>query len=249
MNRSPQCKCGQIIKGHVISKSAAERGMKMFIIVLLCAALLAGCGADEVTLCPDDSPPGEDCVKLHQLLSHTKSNTTFKFLPASFKLESDTVISIANVSNISFIASGRAEVTCGKTFGLFFQNVSGLIVRNVTFVNCGALWNYRKDPWHGTCGVGLSKCAEITLDGLEFISGLNYGVCASNIYGHFTISNSVFGNYTYGCGFYYQQFEPTLDKFSSIHGQPIVTQVSNILTPLILLPPLLTSQYILCLCH
>ena len=90
-------------------------------------------------------------------------------------------------------------------------------------MNCGALWNYRKDPWHGTCGVGLSKCAEITLDGLEFISGLNYGVCASNIYGHFTISNSVFGNYTYGCGFYYQQFEPTLDKFSSIHGQPIVT--------------------------
>ena len=77
-------------------------------------------GADEVTLCPDDSPPGEDCVKLHQLLSHTKSNTTFKFLPASFKLESDTVINIANVSNISFIASGRAEVTCGKTFGLFF---------------------------------------------------------------------------------------------------------------------------------
>jgi predicted outer membrane repeat protein len=199
--------------------------MKMCI-VLFCAVLLVGCGADEVTVCPDDSPPGEDCVKLHQLLSKaglTTSNTTFKFLPANFKLESDAVISIANVSNISFVASGRAEVTCGKKSGLFFHNVSKLVVKNITFVNCGALWNYRKDSWLGTCGVGLSKCAEVTLDGLEFLSGRNYGVCASNIYGHLTISNSVFGNYTYGCGFYYQQFEPTLDRFSSLHGQPIVT--------------------------
>ena len=117
--------------------------MKRF--VLLCAVLLVGCGADEVTVCPNDSPPGQECVRLHQLpskASHAKSNTIFKFLPATFRLESDAVINISNVSNISFTASGRAEISCGsKKLALFFQHVLGLTVSNMTFLDCGALWN------------------------------------------------------------------------------------------------------------
>ena len=45
VHRLPQCHTSQL------QLYSTERGMKMFI-VLLCAALLAGCAADEVTLCP-----------------------------------------------------------------------------------------------------------------------------------------------------------------------------------------------------
>ena len=57
------------------------------------------------------------------------------------------------------------------------------------------------------------------LDNLEFLSG------ASNIHGHFTIANSVFANYTHGCGFCYQHSD---DKFSSAHEYYNIT-LSNLI--------------------
>ena len=92
----------------------------------------------QVTVCPEDySPPG-DCVTLEQLMSGNliKSDTTFKFEPAAFKMKQGIVIRFEHVSNIIIEPAGayRVDITCAENnSGFIFNNVSGLVVQNMTF--------------------------------------------------------------------------------------------------------------------
>ena len=193
------------------------------ILVFLCPARA---GNHLVTVCPDDFSHRDDCVPLHQLLSNSsliKSNTTIKFVNATFKLKSDAIISIANVSNIILDTAGthRANVSCiGNNSGLLFHNVSGLTVQNMNFVDCGANQNL------GTqFALALTETANIVLDNVTFKRGKGCGVFAANIYGNLFISNVLF-TYIQGTGFCLQYSWISFPLYPSIYGQPNIT-ISN----------------------
>ena len=147
-----------------------------------------------VTVCPEDYSPRDDCsVTLDQLMSGNliKSNTTFKFKPATFKMKPDNVIRFENVSNITLESAGayKVHITCvGNNSGFIFNNVSGLVVQNMMFASCMANATL--------CGAfNISLCVKessnIMLRNLTFRDGIG-GTLAMNVYGNFTIEDSLF---------------------------------------------------------
>ena len=140
----------------------------------------------QVTVCPEDYSPRDDCVTLDQLMSgnFNKSHTTFKFQPAAFELSS--VIRFKKVSNITFESAG-ADITCvGNNTGFMFINVSGLTIQNMTFSRCTA-YNYLVNS-----SLVVLKSSDIVLRNVTFRHGLGDGIAARNVSGHFTIMNSLF---------------------------------------------------------
>ena len=95
----------------------------------------------QVTVCPEDYSPRDDCVTLDQLMSgnFNKSHTTFKFKPATFEMKPDSVIRFDSVSNITLEPAGayKVDITCvGNNTGFIFYNVSGLTMQNMMFSGC-----------------------------------------------------------------------------------------------------------------
>ena len=146
----------------------------------------------QVTVCPEDYSPRDDCVTLDQLMVNNlvASNMTLKFKPAVFELKADSVIRYESVSNITLDSAGayKVNITCvGGNSGFTFTNVSGLTVQNMMFTGCMA--NIPTYEANGT--IFINESSNVMLDNLTFRHGIN-GVCASNIHGYFTIQNSVF---------------------------------------------------------
>ena len=141
-----------------------------------------------VTVCPEDYSPRDDCVTLDQLMSgnFNKSNTTFKFKPATFELSS--VIRFESVSNITLEPAGayKVDITCvHNNSGFIFYNVSGLTIQNIMFSSCMV---YGDDD----SSLVMSESANIMLRNLTLSHGLGGGIAACNMYEHFTITNSLF---------------------------------------------------------
>ena len=162
--------------------------------------------ASHVTVCPEDYSPRDDCVTLDQLMSGNliKSNTTFMFKPAAFKMKPDSVIRFENVSNITLESAGayKVDITCvGKNSGCIFNNVSGLVVQNVMFSGCMTDAN----PCYVLENLDYSLCvaesSNIMLRNLTFRDGIG-GISASNVYGNFTVEDSLFVDNMEGSGFY-----------------------------------------------
>ena len=143
----------------------------------------------QVTVCPEDYSPHDDCVTLDQLMSGNliKSNTTFKFQPATFELSS--VIEFENVSNIRTLESAGAykvDMTCvGNNTGFIFSHVSGLTIQNMMFSRCTA-YDYL------VSSSLVLKSSDIVLRNVTFRHGLGDGIAARNVSGHFTTMNSLF---------------------------------------------------------
>ena len=158
--------------------------------------------ASHVTVCPEDYSPRDDCVTLDQLMlgNLIKSNTKFKFKPATFKIKSGSVIRFEHVSNITLESAGayKVDITCvGNNSGFIFNNVSGLVVQNMIFSGCmtdttpcSVVLSDMADPsWTmSLCVIGSSN---IMLRNLTFRDGLG-GMYAINMYGNFTVENSLF---------------------------------------------------------
>ena len=154
-----------------------------------------------VTVCPEDDSPRDDCVTLDQLMSGNliKSNTTFKFKPAAFKMKPDSVIRFENVSNITLESAGayKVDITCvGNNSGFVFNNISGLVVQNMMFTGCMT----DKTPCNVrafyiikafTTTLCVKESSNIMLKNLIFRDGI-CGMDAYNVYGNFTIDNSSF---------------------------------------------------------
>ena len=99
-------------------------------------------GYEVVTVCPGSSPH-EGCVTLDHLTSRKllKSNTIFKFEPATFELQPDSFIAFENVSNITLESTDAYNVSVfcvGDKSGFIFSNVSGLVIQNIVFTSCMA---------------------------------------------------------------------------------------------------------------
>ena len=150
--------------------------------------------ASHVTVCPEDYSPRDDCVTLDQLMSGNliKSNTTFKFKPATFKMKSDSVIRFENVSNITLESAGayKVDITCvWNNSGFIFNNVSGLVVQNMMFSGCMADANMC-DVSTGVDLSNISLCvresSNVMLKSLTFRDGMS-GIAAGCVYDNFIV--------------------------------------------------------------
>ena len=161
--------------------------------------------ASNVTVCPEDYSPHDDCVTLDQLMSgnFNKSHTTFKFKPATFELSS--VIRFEHVSNISLepASAYKVDITCvGNNTGFIFYNVSGLTVQNMVFSGCMAYMFYYEGDWYKADLydiIFVLESSDIMFKNLTFGHGLGGGITAINVYGYFTIMDSLF-TYLQGTG-------------------------------------------------
>ena len=148
--------------------------------------------ASHVTVCPEDYSPRDDCVTLDQLMSGNliKSNTTFMFKPATFKMKPDSVIRFENVSNITLESAGayKVDIICvWNNSGFIFNNVSGLVIQNMMFGGCMTpcvLENFY-------FSLSMVESSNIMLRNLTFRDGIG-GMFAMNVYGNFTVQNSLF---------------------------------------------------------
>ena len=154
------------------------------------------CGYVTMYVCPDKSPH-DGCVTLDHLMSQKliKSNTIFKFEPATFELQQDSVTTFEHVSNITIESAGayRVNITCvGENSGFIFNNVSGLVIQDMVFTSCMTKMPQGPVNRASTCTLIVNECSNVTLQSLTFKHGISCGVLAINIYGHFTTRNSVF---------------------------------------------------------
>lgn len=173
-----------------------------------------------VTVCPDsDDYHDNDCFKLHLLLSNPnliKSNTTFKFIPATFKLKSALVFENITSITLNSVAPARANISCVRdNSGILFQNVSGSIIQNINIVNC---------TLQNQASVILRRSADILLANITIKYGKG-GVFAADIYGNLSISSTLF-MYMQGIGFSLQYNEFSFDQYPSLNRQPYIV-ISN----------------------
>ena len=152
-----------------------------------------------VTLCPDDYSPRDDCVTLDKLLSADliKSNTTFKFVSATFKVKPRTVISFQHVSNIILKSAGPQGtiISCvGENSGFIFRGVSELVVQDMHFTGC-----FLKSGK----SIIVDLSSNVLFQNLT-IKSVTGGILILNTHGNVTILNSLFtGMHDPGLSFNY----------------------------------------------
>ena len=187
-----------------------------YVIFILCEA---STGNYEVNVCPSNE---SGCVTLDQLTGNLiESNTTFKLMPSMFKMMTDTIIKFVDVSNviIKSAALHEASITCvGENSGFIFHNVSRLVIQNVQFTGCGI-----KLQKNST--LVLSESSDILLQDVTIKYGKAYGILGTNIYGFFTINNSVF-THMQGSGLSLKYQKSLEYHFNKTDSKPNVT-VSN----------------------
>lgn len=184
-----------------------EVKLLLFCVMSLLVSLLCQAGSLTITLCPEDYSPPDGCVTLEQLLSDhlIKSDTTFRFVPATFRLLPGVIIKFVNVSNIILDTAGpqRASITCvGENSGFNFHNVSGLLLQNMQFVGCAAevdVINY--NDYSAT--LALTECSDIAMQNITLKRGKGCGIFVTNIYGYFTISNALIYEQGFGLSLHY----------------------------------------------
>ena len=171
-------------------------------------------GHQNVTVCPNDYSPHDGCVTLDQLLSADliKSNTVFKFVPATFKMKQDLVIRFENVSNIILRGAGAIIYCDGKNAGFVFHNLSEVVVHNMKFLGCAAnMYEHTTTSpyWHqksfSSCTFRVTESFNIVFKSLEFRNvhgcGIYYSSAISS--GYFRVLNSLFaGIHGAGVAFY-----------------------------------------------
>ena len=149
----------------------------------------------QVTVCPEDYSPRDDCVTLDQLMSgnFNKSHTIFKFKPATFELGG--VIRFDSVSNITLESAGayKVDITCVcNNSGFLFHNVSGLTIQKMMFSRCIMAHYDQYESSRINSSLVVSKSSDIMLRNLTIRHGLGDGIAARSVSGHFTIMNSLF---------------------------------------------------------
>ena len=152
--------------------------------------------ASQVTLCPEDYSPRNDCVTLDQLMSGNliKSNTIFKFKPATFEIKQGIVIRFEHVSNITLEPAGgyQVNITCvERNSGFSFNDVSGLVVQNMTFTSCAHTADTTVTQYGFNVALCINESSDVMLEYVTFRDGIG-GIAARNVYGNFSVQNTLF---------------------------------------------------------
>ena len=136
------------------------------------------------------------------------TNPTLQFMPGIHVLSADVIIENTNtvtiigssemVTNMSRALYGYQMATntmiafnmstsiihCGNQYGLSFRNVANLLLINVTFINCGGVFN--------GSAVNAINVNNILLQGVTIVNSSNMALFGSNISGNLTVISTTF---------------------------------------------------------
>ena len=109
--------------------------------VLVCSSVSTIAFTKFIT--PDSSMPCPDeryCYRLWEVIHNTRvyftSNTTLKFLPGKYNIETKSSVVVSDVIGLAIVGSNTI-IQCFANFGLVFLNVSNLTIQHLHFTHCG----------------------------------------------------------------------------------------------------------------
>ena len=175
-----QCYCNSIL----ISQDMAFTKIVQLCLIL---ALSAVCCSRELVVSPECTDLSVDtCITLAQYVqngvNNSHSSTMLLLDPGVHYLTMDFVLE--NTINFSIQAgdtSSHSTINCGQNAVLKFENVSNLVIKNITFISCG-----RSSP-QNTPGITMSGIANLKLINItlsESITGALYVINSKNLFIH-----------------------------------------------------------------
>ena len=109
--------------------------------VLVCSSVSTLAFTKFIT--PDSSIPCPDeryCYRLREVIHNTRvyftSNTTLKFLPGKYNIETESSVVVSDVTGLAIVGNNTI-IHCFANFGLVFLNVSNLTLQHLHFTHCG----------------------------------------------------------------------------------------------------------------
>ena len=109
--------------------------------VLMCSSVTTLASTKFIT--PDSSIPCPDeryCYRLQEIIHNTRvyftSNTTLKFLPGTYNIETERSVVVSNVTGLAIVGNNTI-IQCFENFGLVFLNVINLTIQHLHFTHCG----------------------------------------------------------------------------------------------------------------
>ena len=167
------------------------------------------------------------------------TNPTFVFMPGIHVLSADVLIEntnavtiigssemVANMSRalygyqmktntmISFSMS-TSIIHCGSQNGLTFRNVTNVSLINITFINCGNVYN--------GSAVSAIDVENILLQGVTINNSSSIGVFGNNVSGNSTLINSTFVNSPFGLILLNSSVAIMNSKFGNLNNSVLAT--------------------------
>ena len=130
------------------------------------------------------------------------SNTTMIFLPGNHSLANGTV-QIGNITDLTLIGNdsfipgpyglppeSTSRVECNGSVVFSFENITGLVIQNLTFLGCGGMITVLSLP--KVTALYLYNIFDLTLSGVTVRNSSGYGLYGDNILGTCNINGSTF---------------------------------------------------------
>ena len=133
---------------HNLNKNSSGRyNCTMQLVIFTTLAVLVCSGASTLAftkfITPDSSTPCPDeryCYRLQEVIHNTRvyftSNTTLKFLPGIYNIETERSVVVSDVTGLAIVGNNTI-IQCFENFGLVFLNVSNLTLQHLHFTHCG----------------------------------------------------------------------------------------------------------------
>ena len=183
-----------------------------FTLCLVACTEISSASAEVHYVVPDNSNKTDaSCHTLDYYGAHrTKyfvSDSTFLFLPGEHRLYNRTNITVQDASRISLIAVNYSEcgynhvdgevpvINCnGCQAGFSFANVSDLVIRGITIINCGQVVYTTRHRYHNhtytdawSAALSLRSVTNFKLSDSNISHSHGYGIYAHGVYGNSSI--------------------------------------------------------------
>lgn len=143
----------------------------------------------DVSDCVSTSP-SSDCQTLDQYSKQTiNSSTVLQFIEQNYNLT--TTFSVSDVNNIALVGRYHtASIVCrAENAGFIFRNVSGLEIRNLKLIGCGANFHYR-------AALVILQGRNLTMTDITIDCAKDAGIYGHDVTGTISIANLKIANTT-----------------------------------------------------
>jgi len=131
------------------------------------------------------------------------SNTKISFLPGVHKIDTVSVLYVANVTNLTLAGynvstSYAAKIVCIKPATLFFSNIVNLVIERLSIIYCGSpIYVFQNEEECSSIAVYLQYITSLKLSEISVENSTGYGIVGRNILGNSSVSHSrlIFNNY------------------------------------------------------
>jgi len=135
------------------------------------------------------SASGDHTISLVNTTQYT-SNTKISFLPGVHKIDTVSVLHIANVTNLTLAGynvstSHSAKIVCIKPASLMFSGIVNLVVKCLSIIYCGSpiftLHNYNAEEGWSSVALHFQNITSLKLSEISVENSTGYGIMGSNI--------------------------------------------------------------------